>query len=249
MELSRTSSTSSSPTRRISIGSTLTSLSSKLRSFSLDNEKSPTTTILGADGEYHDTRSISSAGSSAKADRSQSRGREVYSYGRGGAGNMRQTSGSRDARPTGSGPTDDHPKYIRGRELAPGSSLPIYSTGRGGAGNFQSPSRDPGSTATPAYPDDHQLAKAHRSPSEDTFYSSGRGGAGNIHQSAQKSPSQSRSRSRSGAKHSPSPSVYPPTSHAAAYAADLRSRSRDVRRNLDAVDEDSDDKDEVKRNG
>lgn len=73
-------------------------------------------------------------------ERSQSRGRDAFaSTGRGGVGNIRQTSVTR-AEATPSSPAVE---LIRGREL--GNALPAtskpYSTGRGGAGNIRSPSR------------------------------------------------------------------------------------------------------------
>lgn len=70
-------------------------------------------------------------------DRSQSRGRDAFaSTGRGGLGNIRQTSlGRPDSSPS--------PELVRGRE--PNAGLPttskLYATGRGGAGNIRSPSR------------------------------------------------------------------------------------------------------------
>lgn len=72
-------------------------------------------------------------------ERSQSRGRDVFaSTGRGGVGNIRQTSLNR----TESSPA---PELIRGREPNTDTGLPtaskLYATGRGGAGNIRSPSR------------------------------------------------------------------------------------------------------------
>ena len=71
------------------------------------------------------------------------------STGRGGVGNIRCASASRDARPD-TGPDDFSP--ARGREpqprLAESSPNHVISTGRGGAGNIRSPSRDAHSSAT-----------------------------------------------------------------------------------------------------
>ncbi|KAG6887259.1 hypothetical protein C0992_013097 [Termitomyces sp. T32_za158] len=123
------------------------------------------------------------------ADRSLSRGREVYqSSGRGGAGNIRRASISRDARP-GDGPDDF--SVTRGREPVSGIRS-IFSTGRGGAGNIRSPSRDPGSDVVEVDPglSDAEVIRAHLAASLDVPHSSGRGGAGNIF------PPRSRSQSR-----------------------------------------------------
>ncbi|KAF8157263.1 hypothetical protein B0H34DRAFT_849518 [Crassisporium funariophilum] len=104
-------------------------------------------------------------------ERSVSRGREAFqSTGRGGIGNIRQTSLSRDARPD-SGPDDF--STTRGREPL-GSPTQIYSTGRGGAGNIRSPSRD-----------------VSRPPNVDVLeedVSTGRGGLGNINRSRSRDP-------------------------------------------------------------
>ncbi|KAG6918462.1 hypothetical protein DXG01_014089 [Tephrocybe rancida] len=124
------------------------------------------------------------------ADRSQSRGRDVYqSSGRGGAGNIRQASASRDARPT-DGPDDF--SVSRGREAVPTSPLKNFSTGRGGAGNIRSPSRDPtvASIVEPGIAEESEVIRTHVAAVADGPFSSGRGGAGNILQT------QSRSRSR-----------------------------------------------------
>lgn len=102
--------------------------------------------------------------------RSQSRGREPFSTGRGGAGNMRQQSQPAEGSPA-----------PRGREPVPAvvREAPT-SVGRGGAGNFRSlsKSREP------------ELGNYERN--EDHTFSTGRGGLGNIHST----PEHSRSRSR-----------------------------------------------------
>ncbi|KAG6908611.1 hypothetical protein DXG01_004014 [Tephrocybe rancida] len=173
------SAASQSPSRRISFGGSLQALGAKL-SRTLSHEK-------GHDDKDADSRSISTVGSK-EADRSLSRGREVYhSSGRGGAGNIRQASVSRDARPI-DGPDDF--SIVRGREPVP-AALSTFSTGRGGAGNIRSPSRDPKIAKLVGAEDglsDTEVIRAHVAASADVPHSSGRGGAGNI--------SSSRSRSR-----------------------------------------------------
>ncbi|KAF5338212.1 hypothetical protein D9611_014589 [Ephemerocybe angulata] len=132
-------------------------------------------------------------------DRSQSRGREaLQSTGRGGFGNIRQTSLSRD-RPDG---PDDF-STTRGREPAPAVHVggnAIYSTGRGGAGNLRSPSREPSRVdAREKEVIDSYVAQQGEAP-----VSTGRGGLGNISTAAARSRSRdplnsrepSRSRSR-----------------------------------------------------
>ncbi|KAG6877446.1 hypothetical protein C0993_007205 [Termitomyces sp. T159_Od127] len=140
-------------------------------------------------------------------DQSKSRGREAYvsfhcrltgvckansetrqqSSGRGGAGNIRQASVSRDARPV-DGPDDF--SVSRGREPVPahpkvGSVLArnLY-TGRGGAGNIRSPSRDPNAPTVvepqAAVLEERELIRAHNAATAEGPFSSGRGGAGNI---------------------------------------------------------------------
>jgi len=121
--------------------------------------------------------------------RSLSRGRDTFkSSGRGGVGNIRQTSLSRDARPT-DGPDDF--SHTRGREPAAHPDR-IYSVGRGGAGNIRSPSRDasrdPRSIPEDASETKYQAKLVREHAEATTIHSSGRGGTGNI--------SGSRSRSR-----------------------------------------------------
>ncbi|KAH0580126.1 hypothetical protein H2248_002932 [Termitomyces sp. 'cryptogamus'] len=123
------------------------------------------------------------------SDHSKSLGREVYqSSGRGGAGNIRQASDSRDSRPV-DGPDDF--SVSRGRELVP-THMKNFYTGRGGAGNIRSPSRDPTvpTVVEPVIIEERELIRAHNAASSDGPFSSGRGGAGNIVQTS------SRSRSR-----------------------------------------------------
>lgn len=105
-------------------------------------------------------------------DRSQSRGREVYSSGRGGFGNLRQASVSKD-RPDG---PDDF-SSSRGREPVIDSAK-IYSTGRGGAGNIRSPSRDAPRLAND--PVEEDVIQSYIAAKQDAPQSTGRGGIGNI---------------------------------------------------------------------
>ncbi|SJL02147.1 uncharacterized protein ARMOST_05473 [Armillaria ostoyae] len=116
------------------------------------------------------------------ADRSQSRGREFQSSGRGGLGNIRPSSTSRD-RPVG-GP-DDY-SSTRGREPAI-EPTKVYSTGRGGAGNIRSPSRD---HKEHIGPDSHEreIVREHDRVEKDAPHSFGRGGLGNISRSRSRGP-------------------------------------------------------------
>ncbi|KAF9463265.1 hypothetical protein BDZ94DRAFT_1282617 [Collybia nuda] len=109
------------------------------------------------------------------ADRSQSRGREAFhSSGRGGIGNIRQASASRDARPGG---PDDF-STSRGREPVPAST---FSTGRGGAGNIRSPSRDINNPLSPdSAKGEQDIIRDHVAANQDAPHSTGRGGVGNI---------------------------------------------------------------------
>ncbi|KAF9493452.1 hypothetical protein BDN71DRAFT_1483462 [Pleurotus eryngii] len=118
-----------------------------------------------------------------KNERSTSRGREAFhSSGRGGLGNIRQASASRD-RPT-DGPDDF--SITRGREAAPSPSRQVYSTGRGGAGNIRSPSRDPQPNTNSEY--EAQVVKKHNESEAGAIHSSGRGGLGNISRSRSRDP-------------------------------------------------------------
>ncbi|KAH7882855.1 hypothetical protein F5I97DRAFT_138503 [Phlebopus sp. FC_14] len=117
--------------------------------------------------------------------RSLSRGRETFqSSGRGGIGNIRPSSQSRDTRPI-DGPDDF--SVTRGREPAVHPDR-VYSVGRGGVGNIRSPSRGPSlPRTTPAEAEyEHRVIEQHAEAA--ALHSSGRGGAGNI--------SDTRSRSR-----------------------------------------------------
>ncbi|KAF9523686.1 hypothetical protein CPB83DRAFT_839520 [Crepidotus variabilis] len=121
------------------------------------------------------------------ADRSTSRGREFLSSGRGGIGNIRPSSNSRDTRPT-TGPDDF--SQTRGREpRIQAATEQIFSTGRGGAGNMRSPSRDPASP-TAASERENEIIRKSIAAEENAPHSSGRGGLGNI--------TGNRSRSRDG---------------------------------------------------
>ncbi|PVG03722.1 hypothetical protein CPB86DRAFT_778808 [Serendipita vermifera] len=120
-------------------------------------------------------------------ERSVSRGREqqVYSTGRGGAGNIRQDSGSR-TRDIVTGVEDI--SQTRGRELPGVTPGKVYASGRGGAGNIRSPSRGDAIENRNALREEAQYVREHTNT--DAPVSHGRGGAGNI------SNSRSRSRSR-----------------------------------------------------
>ncbi|KAK7051889.1 hypothetical protein R3P38DRAFT_2857603 [Favolaschia claudopus] len=126
-------------------------------------------------------------------DRSNSRSRDpVTSSGRGGMGNIRPASDSRE-RPVG-GPDDF--SDTRGREPAVAISE-VRSTGRGGAGNFRSPSRDVADDRDVRGLGEREVIRAHEEQDREGVYSTGRGGMGNM----------SRSRSRGGEQLvSPSPS-------------------------------------------
>ncbi|KAJ6586688.1 hypothetical protein B0H10DRAFT_2094573 [Mycena sp. CBHHK59/15] len=129
------------------------------------------------------------------SDRSTSRGRNaLISSGRGGLGNIRPSSNSRD-RPV-DGPDDF--SDTRGRE--PGVAVnEIRSTGRGGVGNFRSPSRDVDVRAET----ERDLIRAHEELDKNAVHSTGRGGFGNM----------SRSRSRGPSPLSPPLSPPPPQVH------------------------------------
>ncbi|EJD38957.1 hypothetical protein AURDEDRAFT_116299 [Auricularia subglabra TFB-10046 SS5] len=115
-------------------------------------------------------------------ERAQSRGRDVVSTGRGGVGNMRVNSGSRDARPL-DGPDDF--SSTRGRELPPKHI--VTHSGRGGAGNVRSPSRDP-EVERQELAREHERIVQHMHEEENMPHSSGRGGAGNIARSRSRGP-------------------------------------------------------------
>jgi len=119
-------------------------------------------------------------------ERSVSRGRDAFhSTGRGGIGNIRQTSASRDARPDSG--LETLPRS-RGREREPlVDTNKMYSTGRGGAGNLRSPSRNL-SKSTSRNAHEEEVIQNYIASKHDVPISTGRGGAGNI--------SGSRSRSR-----------------------------------------------------
>ncbi|PPQ76513.1 hypothetical protein CVT24_010874, partial [Panaeolus cyanescens] len=129
-------------------------------------------------------------------ERSTSRGRDAFqSSGRGGLGNIRQASQSRDARPD-SGPDDF--SVTRGREPVAQNNAPLYSTGRGGAGNIRSPSRGPNKIVDIA---EETVIRDHIAKQEDAVTSTGRGGLGNLAQrsrsrgpGADGTPGRSRSR-------------------------------------------------------
>jgi len=112
------------------------------------------------------------------SERSASRGRDLASTGRGGAGNIVREE-SIDRTPDG----DE-----RGRDVIPrDETTRVTHAGRGGQGNVRSPSRDPAKEAAERVYEEEVLRKS-REHREKYGLSSGRGGVGNI--------SRSRSRSR-----------------------------------------------------
>jgi len=149
-------------------------------------------------------------------DQTPSRGRDLISTGRGGAGNIVR-SPSRDVEPESKG-------HVNSAEIASRA----LSTGRGGAGNIRSPSRDSptrgrydnhtaallaenGAAGVDALPKhtnggitrdsiDYErevLARHRELEAKKGVQSTGRGGAGNILASQTPSPNRSTSRSRS----------------------------------------------------
>ncbi|KAF6746552.1 hypothetical protein DFP72DRAFT_922642 [Ephemerocybe angulata] len=178
---------SPSPPRSGGLGSKISSFGARLtRQFTNEREEG----------------SVNSASPMLGKDRSQSRGREaLQSTGRGGFGNIRQTSLSRD-RPDG---PDDF-SATRGREPAPavhlGGATAIYSTGRGGAGNLRSPSREPSRVDTR----EKEVIDSYVAQQGEVPVSTGRGGLGNISTARSRSrdplnsrePSRSRSRLTTG---------------------------------------------------
>jgi len=158
---------------------------------------------------------------SDRASRSASRGREVFSTGRGGAGNMRPSSKSREPAEHNSGPDDF--SITRGREPRPEvNPTGVFSTGRGGAGNLRSPSRD--ARPPPTDPYENAVIKDHMKLVEEGPLSSGRGGIGNINRSRSREPSHNplgfinRSRSREPSSNNPISNI-------------IRSRSREPHSN------------------
>jgi len=145
------------------------------------------------------------------SERSVSRGREKYSTGRGGAGNIRAPSQD----PVSTAGPEDY-SDTRGREPIPaGDPSVVISTGRGGRGNIRSPSRDAyrgeGATASnessPLRSEergrgyDRELIIALDGAQEPHLHSVGRGGVGNMVENPDSRPGSitrggSRSRSR-----------------------------------------------------
>lgn len=121
------------------------------------------------------------------------RGRDnIISSGRGGAGNIRQSSLSRDARPTPHSGPEDY-SDTRGRELGNTSISPtrrgLSSSGRGGAGNIRSASKD-ATTIRAEISREREVINAHRE--HEGPLTSGRGGYGNIEKPRSRSRSQQR---------------------------------------------------------
>ncbi|CAA7268549.1 unnamed protein product [Cyclocybe aegerita] len=162
---------SPSPSRRISLSSKISALGAKLGR----------TLTHGADGgEEND----SIAPIYSRTERSTSRGRDAFqSTGRGGLGNIRQASLSRDRPETG---PDDF-SVTRGREPIAHPNE-VFSTGRGGAGNIRSPSRDPSKPSAPVDSTEQDVIEKYVASQEGAARSSGRGGLGNIARSRSRDP-------------------------------------------------------------
>lgn len=189
---------SQSPSRRLSLSDKISALGAKIsRSLSTID---PSLQDEDRDSVVSDLPMINGQ----QKDRSLSRGRDAFqSTGRGGLGNIRQASLSRDARPD-SGPDDF--STTRGREPVPGAHKDVYSTGRGGVGNLRSPSRD--ASRPPAVPDiaEQEALENYAATHQDVVHSTGRGGAGNFNRSRSRDPAGNagnfdRSRSRDPAAH------------------------------------------------
>jgi len=102
----------------------------------------------------------------------------IYTYGRGGAGNIHCSSVPRNlCQP---GPDGCSPQ---GCELANRRNEQVTSTGRGGAGNLRSPTRDAHAAAEAAIRIDGRYIRELYSEKGEKIYSTGRGGAGNISRS------------------------------------------------------------------
>lgn len=121
---------------------------------------------------------------SNEQERSASRGRDLASTGRGGAGNF--VRGDSTSRPRVAEDTQ-----VRGREV--NNTDKITHAGRGGAGNIRSPSRDNDADRS-AMKRDAEIIHRHNLDSEQAVYSTGRGGSGNIHSPVRDAASRSRSR-------------------------------------------------------
>ncbi|KZT66530.1 hypothetical protein DAEQUDRAFT_446799 [Daedalea quercina L-15889] len=168
-----------------------------------------------------DTASIASRSSGSTA-RSVSRGREFYSSGRGGVGNIRRASKEDLSRvpPSPASPTtpSEHGDEIfitRGREPPAVKPDSAKSTGRGGAGNIRSTSiaraanhlaSDGRHSFTAALVSDQAEAEAEyermvvvtrQEAAKNSRRTYGRGGAGNAAGANSKSPKTSKSRSGS----------------------------------------------------
>ncbi|KAH9830143.1 uncharacterized protein C8Q71DRAFT_379960 [Rhodofomes roseus] len=174
-----------------------------------------------------DTASIAShtsrsSGSTARStDRSVSRGREFYSSGRGGVGNIRRASKDDLTRPPASPssptgrPDHDDLSLTRGREPPAINPDSAKSTGRGGAGNIRSTSIARAANhlsgdgqhsftaslvtdqAEAAAEYERRVVAARQEASRNARRTYGRGGAGNAAGTNPKSPKTSKSRSGS----------------------------------------------------
>jgi len=166
---------------RVSLGSRISAIGAKLGR-----------TLSNADSHHSEEQNAARLWRT-NAERSISRGREAFtSTGRGGIGNIRHASLSRDERPE-SGPDDF--STTRGRERI-ANPTQVFSTGRGGAGNLRSPSRDP-STPAEVVAVENEVIREYIATHEHAVYSSGRGGIGNIHRSRSRDATSTLDRSRS----------------------------------------------------
>ncbi|KAF8147707.1 hypothetical protein B0H34DRAFT_785807 [Crassisporium funariophilum] len=170
---------SPSPGRRISLTNKISALGAKLGRTLSHSSDSPS-----QKSEEYDF--VAPILAKTNNDRSVSRGREAFqSTGRGGLGNIRQTSLSRDARPD-SGPDDF--SITRGREPLSSPTQKVYSTGRGGAGNIRSPSRDVSKPPAVETVNEDDVIKEYKASQEGAAFSTGRGGLGNIDRSRSREP-------------------------------------------------------------
>jgi len=166
----------------------------------LASEKTGTTVLPGPQQSTHPSfwsslgkvltseRTAIPSSSAVSNERSNSRGRELASTGRGGAGNIVRDSTSVDRTLNG----DE-----RGRNVEPKVDS-ITHAGRGGQGNVRSPSRDPIKEADERAYEQEIIRKSREAREGAATY--GRGGGGNVSRSRSRDPAtiitQDRSRSR-----------------------------------------------------
>lgn len=134
--------------------------------------------------------SANASSNATTAQRSVSRGRDIVSTGRGGAGNFVRGDSASRGRVSRELDGDE-----RGRELSPSNTERVTHTGRGGAGNVRSRSRG-AAAIREELSQERELIDASKNPSEQVF-STGRGGIGNIKASPNTSVSRERNDTRS----------------------------------------------------